>query len=66
MFSWRMLDSSIIAASILAAPGWARVGITMPKDHVRERAAEELALSILGSLEAPPPVHDDRQLTLAL
>jgi hypothetical protein len=61
-----MLDSSIIAASILAAPGWARIGITMPKDDLRQRAAEELAVNILNQLEAPPPAFDDRQLSLAL
>lgn len=59
-------DSSLITASILAAPGWARVGITMPDPALRERAAEVLADTILRWIEAPPPSDDEGQLALAL
>ena len=53
-----------LAASILNAPGWARVGITMPDPAMRERAAGELARSIVEQLTAPS--HDVDQLTLSL
>lgn len=36
-----------IAHSILSAPAWARLGITMPDPGLRERAAAELALAII-------------------
>jgi len=51
-----------IAASILSAPGWARVGITMPDPGMRERAASELARSILEQLTA----GDDDSAQIAL
>jgi hypothetical protein len=34
----------------MVAPGWARVGITMSDPSMRERAASELARSILEQL----------------
>lgn len=52
-----------IAERILAAPGWARVGITAPNERLREDAARELARAIVG--EATDP-HDENQLKLAL
>lgn len=36
-----------LAATILSAPAWARVGITAPNERLREEAALELARSIL-------------------
>lgn len=57
--------AAAITAAILAAPGWARVGIAAP-DQRMQQAAEALALSILesarGSLSAP----DANQLALKL
>lgn len=44
--------TSRIAETILAAPGWARVGITAPAPHVRDDAAHELARVILAAIEA--------------
>lgn len=39
-----MLDSrEIVAAAILSAPGWARIGITAPDPRMRVQAAETMA-----------------------
>lgn len=64
MFSWSMrIDQDTIARAILAAPGWARVGITAPNERLREDAARELARVIAGE----EPCEDDQdQLKLAL
>lgn len=55
-----------ISSAILAAPGWARVGITMPDDRLRERAAEELARAIVDRLHEAEPDVDTSQLTLPI
>ena len=55
-----------IAASILKAPGWARVGITMPDERMRERAAVELARSIVEGLTDQGSGPDIDQLKLSL
>nr|WP_232824451.1 DUF6771 family protein [Blastomonas sp. UPD001] len=39
-----------MASAILAAPGWARVGITAPARHIRDDAARELARTIANAL----------------
>lgn len=52
-----------IAQAILEAPGWARIGITMPDPSMREKAAIELALTIADQL-ALTPGPDPRQLKL--
>lgn len=41
------IDQSTIAATILHAPGWARVGITAPNETLRDAAAHELARTII-------------------
>lgn len=43
-------DIEDMASAILAAPGWARVGITAPARHIRDDAAQELARSIAEAL----------------
>lgn len=53
-----------LSAAILSALDWCSVGITMPDEHLRERAADELARAIVSSLN--PQVHDRDQLRLAL
>lgn len=40
-----------IADALLAAPGWARVGIAAPAEHIREAAAIELARAVLDGSE---------------
>lgn len=45
-------DEDEVITAILTAPGWARVGLSMPNPELRMRAASELARSILnGSRE---------------
>lgn len=52
-----------LANALLTAPGWARVGLTAPREQLRNAAAKELALQIQGVIEG----HDEpdpRQTTL--
>lgn len=61
------IDQLTIAATILHAPGWARVGITAPTETLRDAAAHELARTIIERIggdqrEASSP----DQLPLAL
>ncbi|WP_288990682.1 DUF6771 family protein [uncultured Sphingopyxis sp.] len=44
------MDTNRVAEAILSAPGWARVGITAPKDHLRIEAAYELARAIVNDV----------------
>ncbi|WP_311720679.1 DUF6771 family protein [Sphingomonas desiccabilis] len=65
MHSMERVDPAAIAAAILDAPGWCRVGITAPGEHLRKQAAKELALSIASSLAAQGAPDRD-QLPLPL
>ncbi|ATY30788.1 hypothetical protein CVN68_01250 [Sphingomonas psychrotolerans] len=58
-------NPAVMASAILAAPGWARVGITVADERMRERAAQELARSIVEQLN-PAPADAADQLPLAL
>jgi hypothetical protein len=60
------IDENRVAKAILAAPGWARVGISAPKESTREAAAQELALTITKMFCERPPAIDPNQLVLAL
>jgi hypothetical protein len=60
------LSQVAISSAILAAPGWARVGITMPNDRLREQAAEELARAILDRLHPAEANLDADQLMLPI
>jgi hypothetical protein len=64
---YRFANALEISAAILAAPAWARVGLTVRDPRLRERAAQELAETVLDRLEAGPALapHPD-QLALAL
>ena len=55
-----------ISSAILAAPGWARVGITMPNDRLREQAAKELVRAIVDSLHHAEASVDADQLALPI
>lgn len=55
-----------VANAILAAPGWARVGITMPDARLRAEAANELARAILTGLGEVPVRDDEDQMKLSL
>jgi len=59
-------DSSSLATMILHAPAWARVGLTAPSERLRERAAAELAETILDAMAAPQAINDPRQMALPL
>lgn len=54
-----------IARALLAAPGWARVGLTSPKPALREDAAIELARAIEGA-GSDVAAQDHGQLPLLL
>lgn len=60
------IEPSFIAEAILAAPGWARVGITAPSRWTREDAARELAQSIIEKMQSVNPNTGDRQIGLGL
>lgn len=60
------MDESRVAKAILAAPGWARVGISALKEGTREAAAQELALTIAKMVGEHPSAIDPNQLVLAL
>ncbi|WP_206245779.1 DUF6771 family protein [Novosphingobium terrae] len=53
------IDPTPIAQAILAAPAWARAGITAPKASVREDAAQELANAVIDRRHTLPPELDD-------
>ncbi len=56
-----------MANAILAAPGWARVGITAPARHIRDDAARELARSIAEALmDSPQRPTEEAQRELGL
>ena len=59
-------DSLWLAQSLLNAPGWARVALTVPNERLREQAAVELAQTIIVAMERQPPHFDRRQMTLPL
>ena len=58
-----LAPDAALADAILSAPGWARVGITMPDATMRERAAYELARSIVERLTTASTA-DQEQLPL--
>jgi hypothetical protein len=59
-----MINPETIATAIHDAPGWAKVGLTAPKETLREDAARELATHLYRSLF--PPIVPEGQLTLPL
>jgi hypothetical protein len=59
------IEQKELSAILLAAPGWARVGLTVPDPRMRERAADTLAATIIEKLR-PDVVPDVNQLRLPL
>lgn len=55
-----------LAAAVLTAPGWVRLGMVGPSPRLREEAALALANRIVDQLEQPQVVVPDRQLGLPL
>ena len=60
------INPHLLSEAILTAPAWARVGITMPDERMRIRAADELAASIVERLAEEPSVIDRNQLNLPI
>ncbi|MBT0668416.1 hypothetical protein HT136_08540 [Novosphingobium profundi] len=58
------IDPHQIAEALLSSPGWARVGLTEPSKHMREKAAAELANNIMDRLADYPGIPDPDQLRL--
>lgn len=61
-----MIDSQTLADALLAAPGWARVGLTAPTETLRHSAANTLAAYVCKRLENPVVPVDRAQLPLPL
>lgn len=61
MTSMDQLDPLRIASALLTAPGWARVGLSVRDQQMREKAAEELVWAIVER-----PRVDPDQLALPL
>lgn len=55
------IDEATLSEALLAAPGWARVGLTAPTAWMRESAARELARVIMIELEQPSPAQDTQE-----
>lgn len=53
-----------IAASILEAPAWAQIGLSVRDPRLRERAAHELARVIVEGSGAQRPDRDQLSLSL--
>jgi hypothetical protein len=60
------MERNHISSIILNAPAWARVGLTVRDERLRERAADALAATIVDRMADPPPVADRNQLALPL
>lgn len=57
------IDEDAITEAILAAPGWARIGLTAPDERSRLEAARELARVVLTYDDAG---HSPDQLSFML
>lgn len=55
------LDPGRLSAIILNAPAWARVGLTVRDERLRERAADALAATIVERLREPVETDDRDQ-----
>jgi len=59
-------DSAALGAIILDAPAWALIGLAMRDLRLRQRAAQEIAETVLDRLDQPVPVEHPDQLLLDL
>ncbi|WP_319801039.1 DUF6771 family protein [Sphingobium sp. B7D2B] len=57
-------STSDLAHALLSAPGWARVGLTAPRDTLRLAAAKELALHVQTLIDGEDSLPDPRQTSL--
>jgi 2C-methyl-D-erythritol 2,4-cyclodiphosphate synthase len=60
------LDPHALSEAILAAPAWALIGVTMPDERMRLRAADGLAQAIVEQLEREGGEEGPEQLTLPI
>jgi len=60
------IDPDLIADALLAAPGWARLGLTERSEHIRRQAARELAVTVAEQVMGQSLAPDPAQLVLAL
>lgn len=60
------MEQDRIEAAIIAAPAWAKIGLTMPSEKMRDRSAKELAACIMDSINPSEPDVDRNQLALPL
>ena len=60
------LTRTILVDTILNAPGWARVGLTVRDPRQRERAANALATTLVERLGIEVDERDERTLPLPL
>ena len=61
MFQMEQPDTNDLANALLTAPGWARVGLTAPRDTLRFAAAKELALQVCKVIDGESVEPDPRQ-----
>ena len=66
LFYSPVMEQDRIVAALSGAPAWAKVGLTMPSEKMRERAALEIANCIIDVMERPTIVADRDQLALPL
>lgn len=60
------IDPEELSQIILIAPAWCQIGLTMPDENLRIRAASELAITIVERLSDFPVMADHNQLHLPL
>lgn len=60
------MEQERIERALADAPAWAKIGLTMPSEKMRDRAAKELAACISATLEQPVVTVDANQLPLPL
>jgi hypothetical protein len=59
------MEREILSSILLAAPAWARVGLAVRDERMREQAADALAATIIERLaEREPPNRDQMALPL--
>jgi len=59
-------DSAALCAAILDAPVWALIGLAVRDPRLRQRAAQEIAKTVLDRIDSPLSVEHPDQLHLAL
>ena len=66
LFYTYAMDQERIERALADAPAWAKIGLTMPSEKMRDRATKELAACIAERLDKPVITIDRNQLPLPL